>query len=328
MTTDLTMGFNDLAQLPKNFVREDYVPQENKLENSTGFIGQGSMATTMDEATLEKLDEPITNSNKEKLEKENESAFNYGMREEGAENAGLMDRNSKTSNADKKKKTQKQREAFFRMRMLNDAMQDLQNALNEIAEARAATGTAQDLYKKGKLDYKNPEHIALLLTAGITREDIESKGDQAFENRKDKLWQEEKDIKDLQKTGKKLQNEGASEKEIQDFKRETKAALNNNKLLAEGNIAEQKEAIENIGTTENEKEELLKEASEGVSFFDDIETPPSISVASELDGQAIQAKNISEEFAKAASPDRDEANADIKPDVGVPNIVPTMGNII
>lgn len=87
------------------------------------------------------------------------------------------------------KKKKERDEAFYR-KVLRDSMDYWRGQLNKIDAQLEAGKKLRDLYKKGKLDYDNPEHIALMNEYGITQEEIEAAGEGAFDDRDTELYED------------------------------------------------------------------------------------------------------------------------------------------
>lgn len=85
----------------------------------------------------------------------------------------------------REKDKEEQREAFKRAQEalerhldeLNKILAKIDERLNEIRKQKSALDQLEELYRRGKLDAQNAEHIRLAREAGLTREQIEKDGD-------------------------------------------------------------------------------------------------------------------------------------------------------
>ena len=88
-------------------------------------------------------------------------------------------------------KEQKERKKLHELLKMLDLLDQQLQAVNEALDALAEL---EELYKNGKLDPDNPQHAALMQKAGITWEDLEERGQDAIDDRRDDLSRSKDDI--------------------------------------------------------------------------------------------------------------------------------------
>lgn len=247
---------------------------------------------------------------------EERNAFNAGIGAEGtAKKVGLTDKNSATKADQAILRDRKQREDFFRHQMLRRAMAELQQTLNEIGEAIEATNEAWDLFKEGKLDLNNEDHIMLLILAGIDPDDVREKGEQAFIDRLEALEEQEKRAKNALDEVEDLKPDDPDlEEKIKNLSGDLSGQYQAGGALFQVGGDDLKEIAESEGLSEEEAE-LLAQMSAEMS---------GKSPAQEVYGETIKAPKMGEHFSSAAAgtggTQEPVADNSTTPDIKIPGL--------
>ncbi|MEM8999826.1 MAG: hypothetical protein AAGB24_06140 [Bacteroidota bacterium] len=99
-------------------------------------------------------------------------------------NSSVGENKSNPNSPENKKK----KDWDFYNRILKETLDYLKEQSAKIERAIKAGLKLRELYKKGELDYSNPEHITMMEEYGITREEIQASGESAFDKRDEELF--------------------------------------------------------------------------------------------------------------------------------------------
>jgi uncharacterized protein YoxC len=113
-------------------------------------------------------------------------------------------------------------EQFFnRLDAILNRMNEIADDLNEIEKKLQTLNEVERLYKEGKFDFNNPEHITMLTQTGVNIEDFEANGLDTLNARRNELiYDKERLIKEYHSLEDEFQNElknrpdGVTEQEV------------------------------------------------------------------------------------------------------------------
>ncbi|MBZ0098557.1 MAG: hypothetical protein K8F30_05710 [Taibaiella sp.] len=300
------------------------------------LTGQNVSAhTTENKQPAHKADEKLTPSKNEQAKDQDEvRAFHAGNKEGGAKNIGQMERTNATAlnEIETGKAKDKDSEAFQRQLMLRRLMQDMQDTLGRINVAIDATEKLRKLYKEGKLDYNNQEHIDLLLLSNMSREAIETDGEVAFDDNIER-WQENKnkvetqlnDAENLYERFKLNPDDPEIAKEVKNLSNNPydKEVVSDLLYMAEPELQDKIRELADLDS--HDEVANSTESSEGWDDWDDeVDNTASIqSPAQAVYGQSFDAPDMKGHFVAAVSPD--SAPQEVQAEYSIqPTTIPTI----
>ena len=230
----------------------------------------------------------------------------------GAMSTSIDNTGSATDGADSKKKNKK--DDVYRLLRILEQIEWLNERIAEIKEALNAVSQAKELYLSGELNFNNPDHAAILEEAGVSKEDIKQKGEQAFDDReeviKDKLKIFRQERKQAQKELEEFKSDPAIQKEFKERANTKKGKQDNDTVLFKANIKEQREIIDTYNFLEEIKQGIEKKSLEDSQVVNHNEFDFKSMIA-----RTSVAKSVMDDYNDLSC--KDEFNRCVIPDVSI-----------